>query len=78
MSGATGSVLFTTGVFLVNPRTTIEFKNLYNQIGDHETVLRQGQLVLAAAHRTNVQNYGFPVQRTPHLQRAAAGHPQTG
>ncbi len=29
--------------FVLNPRTTIEFKNLYNQIGDQETTLREGQ-----------------------------------
>ncbi len=44
--------------FVLSPRTTIEFKNLYNQIGDHETVLRQGQLVLQRPN-DELQNYGF-------------------
>lgn len=44
--------------FVLNPNTTIEFKNLYNQIGDHETVLRQGQLTLQRSN-DELQNYGY-------------------
>ncbi len=44
--------------FLLNPRTTIEFKNLYNQIGDNETVLRQGQNLVQRPN-DELQNYGY-------------------
>ena len=44
--------------FVFNPRMTIEFKNLYNQIGDNETVLRQGQNVVQRP-ADELQNYGY-------------------
>jgi TonB-dependent receptor len=43
---------------VLNPNTTIEFKNLYNQIGDHETVLRQGQNLVQRPN-DELQNYGY-------------------
>ncbi|WP_378411337.1 TonB-dependent receptor [Rhodocytophaga aerolata] len=44
--------------FVLNPNTTIEFKNLYNQIGDHETVLRNGQNLVQRSS-DELQNYGY-------------------
>jgi outer membrane receptor protein involved in Fe transport len=44
--------------FVLNPNTTIEFKNLYNQIGDHETVLRNGQNLVQRPN-DELQNYGY-------------------
>jgi len=43
--------------FSLNPRTTIEFRNLFNQIGDHETVLREGKVPIQRSEL--FRNYGF-------------------
>lgn len=41
----------------ISPRTTIEFRNLFNQIGDHETVLRNGTVPIQRPEP--FQNYGY-------------------
>jgi outer membrane receptor protein involved in Fe transport len=48
--------------FSLNPNTLIEFRNLYNQIGDHESTVREGQIIPQRGADVEFRNYGFRYQ----------------